>query len=128
MNRFCNDTGVGLIPWAPLCRGHLARPPSDFGTPGRDQLEKDKQPGTHGTVEPDLTIIKRVQEVAKKRDWEMSHVALAWINKRVSSPVIGFSSVERIEEAIGARGKMLTDDEEEYLEEPYQPKEISGHS
>ena len=28
MNRYCNATGVGLIPWAPLCRGHLARPPS----------------------------------------------------------------------------------------------------
>jgi aryl-alcohol dehydrogenase-like predicted oxidoreductase len=27
MNAFCHETGVGLNPWAPLCRGHLARPP-----------------------------------------------------------------------------------------------------
>jgi aryl-alcohol dehydrogenase-like predicted oxidoreductase len=58
----------------------------------------------------------------------MSHVALAWINKRVTSPIIGFSSVERLEEAITARGKVLTDEEEKYLEELYQPKPIQGHS
>ncbi|OTB06799.1 hypothetical protein M426DRAFT_54504 [Hypoxylon sp. CI-4A] len=128
VNRFCNDTGVGLIPWAPLCRGHLARPPTVYGTTERSKLEKDTTPGAHGTVEPDLTIISRVQEIAEKKGWKMSHVALAWINKRVTSPIIGFSSIERINEAIEARGKTLTDEEEKYLEELYQPKQISGHS
>lgn len=127
MNRFCNDTGVGLIPWAPLCRGHLARPPQDFGSTQRSKEEKEASNGSHGTVEPDLTIIKRVQEIAEKRGWKMSHVALAWINKRVASPIIGFSSVARIDEAIEARGKVLTDEEEKYLEELYEAKAISGH-
>lgn len=128
MNRFCNDTGVGLIPWAPLCRGHLARPPADFGSTDRSKVEKEASPGSHGTVEPDLTIISRVQEIAKKRDWCMSNVALAWINKRVSSPIIGISNVHRIDEALSARGKTLSDEEERYLEELYQPKPIVGHN
>lgn len=127
MNRFCNDTGVGLIPWAPLCRGHLARPPSSFGSTKRSKEEKESSPGSHGTVEPDLTIIARVMEIAEKRGWPMAHVALAWINKRVASPIIGFSSIERMEQAISARGKVLTPEEEAYLEELYQPKPISGH-
>ena len=58
----------------------------------------------------------------------MSHVALAWINKRVASPIIGFSSVDRLDELIGVRGKTLTDEEEKYLEESYVPRAISGHS
>lgn len=58
----------------------------------------------------------------------MAHVALAWINKRVASPIIGFSSVERMEEALGARGKVLTADEEKYLEELYESRRIVGHS
>jgi aryl-alcohol dehydrogenase-like predicted oxidoreductase len=58
----------------------------------------------------------------------MSQVALAWINKRISSPIIGFSSVDRMDEAIEVRGKTLTEEEEKYLEELYQPKAISGHS
>ncbi|AEO59186.1 Aldo/keto reductase-like protein [Thermothelomyces thermophilus ATCC 42464] len=128
MNRFCNDTGVGLIPWAPLCRGHLARRPEQYGTTPRSKGEKENVPGAHGTVEPDLTIIKRVIEVADKHGWPMSHVALAWINKRVTSPIIGFSKLERLEEAIAARGKVLTEEEEKYLEELYQPKPINGHS
>jgi aryl-alcohol dehydrogenase-like predicted oxidoreductase len=69
-----------------------------------------------------------VQELAEKKGWKMSQVALAWINKRISSPIIGFSSVDRIDEAIEVRGKTLTEEEEKYLEELYQPKAISGHS
>lgn len=76
----------------------------------------------------DRKIIERVQELAKKHDWKMSHVALAWINKRVSSPIIGFSSVERMDEALEARGKELSEDEEKYLEELYEPVRITGHS
>jgi len=129
MNRFCDDTGVGLIPWAPLCKGHLARPPAENGTTERSKTEKNSPNArNHGTVEPDLTIIQRVIETAEKHDWKMSHVALAWINKRVSSPIIGFSSIARIDEAINARGKTLTDEEEKYLEELYEPKAISGHT
>ncbi|KAK4153849.1 NADP-dependent oxidoreductase domain-containing protein [Chaetomidium leptoderma] len=128
MIRFCNDTGVGLVPWAPLCRGHLARRPEQYGTTTRSKGEKDSQPGAHGTVEPDLTIVKRAVEIADKHEWPMAHVALAWISKRVTSPIIGFSKVERLDEAISARGKTLTEDEEKYLEELYQPKRIHGHS
>ncbi|KAM7221758.1 oxidoreductase [Rhypophila decipiens] len=125
MNRFCNATGVGLVPWAPLCRGHLARRPDEAGKTARS---KGEAPGAHGTVEPDLSIIQRVVELADKHSWPISHVALAWINKRVTSPIIGFSSIKRLEEAISARGKVLTKEEEFYLEELYQPKAISGHS
>ncbi len=58
----------------------------------------------------------------------MSHVALAWINKRVTSPIIGFNSVARLDEAIVVGGKTLTEEEETYLEELYQPKAVQGHS
>ena len=56
----------------------------------------------------------------------MSHVALAWVNDRISSPIIGFSSVKRMDEAIEANGKQLTEEEEKYLEELYVPKPVMG--
>ena len=104
-----------------MCRGHLARPVEAFGTTTRSQPEQPLN-------EVDTETIKRVQELAEKKGWKMSQVALAWINKRISSPIIGFSSIERIDEAIEVRGKTLTDEEEKYLEELYQPKVITGHS
>ncbi|KAH7038228.1 NADP-dependent oxidoreductase domain-containing protein [Microdochium trichocladiopsis] len=132
MNRFCNDTGVGLIPWSPLGRGHLARPVSEFGTTKRSEGEKAATGGKN-LPEVDVKIIGRVQELAEKKKkedetWTMAHVALAWISKRVASPIVGFSSTKRIDEAISARGKALTGEEEKYLEELYQPKAVVGHS
>ncbi|KAE8375719.1 Aldo/keto reductase [Aspergillus bertholletiae] len=116
MIRFCNDTGVGLIPWAPLFRGHLARPIEANRSTARSKLADES------LSEADIEIIQRVQEVAGQRGWVMADVALAWILKRVSSPIIGFNTVKRIDEALGVRGKVLTEEEERYLEEPYQPK------
>lgn len=73
-------------------------------------------------------MIERVEELAKKHGWKMSTVALAWINKRVTSPIIGFSTEGRMDEALESRGKTLTEEEEKYLEELYQPRVIQGHS
>ncbi|KAM0270052.1 hypothetical protein ACHAQH_009552 [Verticillium albo-atrum] len=126
MIRFCNETGVGLIPWAPLCRGHLARPPSQ--STARKEAETDMTTGGHGTSEVDLAIIARVVELSEKKQWPMAHVALAWINNKVTSPIIGFSSPERIEATVGSSMKLLTAEEEQYLEELYQPRAIWGHT
>ncbi|KAI5924992.1 NADP-dependent oxidoreductase domain-containing protein [Camillea tinctor] len=130
-NRFCHATGVGIIPWAPLCRGHLARPPSSSPTSLRATLEQQTWPDAHGTAEPDLTIIRRVAEVAERRGCTMAQVALAWISNprrpRATSPIVGFSSEDRIVEALGARDVELTEEDERFLEELYRPKDIVGH-
>ena len=73
-------------------------------------------------IEPAFSIVRRVQEVAEKKLWKMSQVALAWINKTDSSPIVGFTSVEEMEEALGVRGKTLTKKQEKYLENLYQPR------
>ncbi|KAI4144103.1 MAG: hypothetical protein L6R39_004319 [Caloplaca ligustica] len=120
MKQFCDLTGVGLIPWSPLSQGALARPASAHGSTTRSEGK------AMGDV--DSQIVSRVEELAKKHDWKMSHVALAWLNKRISSPIIGFSSVDRMSEALDVRGRELSEEEERYLEELYQPKAIMGHS
>lgn len=71
--------------------------------------------------------MRRVHEVAKRRGWPMAHVALAWLNRRVTAPIIGFSSADRIDETLAAKGKELTEEEERYLEEAYVPQEVLGH-
>ena len=122
------NTNSPFPQWAPLCRGHLARPPSSYGDTTRSAGEKESASTSTGTSEVDLKIISRVQEIAEKRGWKMSHVALAWTNKRITSPIIGCSSVERMEEAMDVRGKELTKEEEAYLEELYEPRKVIGHS
>ena len=134
MNRYCNLTGVGLIPWGAVARGFVARP-----IEGHMDTERAKVEYGSGVVATrairyppaitaeDVTIIRRVEELAKRKGWTMSQVAIAWIKARVTSPIIGFSSVEGMEEAVGARGRSLSEEDERYLEEPYVDRGISGH-
>lgn len=77
-------------------------------------------------MEPAISIVKQVQEIAENREWKMSQVALAWLNKRVSSPICGFASVEEMEQALVPRDKTLTDEEKRYLEELYELRPVIG--
>ncbi|GIK07518.1 hypothetical protein Aspvir_003184 [Aspergillus viridinutans] len=131
MNKFCNQTGVGIIPWAPLCRGFLARRLQDSlsGTTGRAQDELVNGSRYIGVSEdPDHKIIRRVEELADRKGWTMVDVALAWLNKRVTSPVVGMRLENMLDEVAAACKKTLTTEEEKYLEELYRPRAISGHA
>ncbi|KAL2831394.1 NADP-dependent oxidoreductase domain-containing protein [Aspergillus cavernicola] len=124
MNKFCNATGVAIVPWGPLAQGQLARPLEVRGSTARSAGGGGDPSNTRSEA---VEIIHRVERLAEKKGWTMSQVTLAWTLQRVTSPIIGFSSVERIDDALSARGKELTEDEVKYLEEPYTPLEVEGH-
>ncbi|KAJ3498101.1 hypothetical protein NLG97_g1390 [Lecanicillium saksenae] len=127
MNKYCEATGVGLIPWGPLAHGRLARPPNQPPSTLRGNLSSNGSLYGGDDRGSDL-IISRVAEVAAKRGWPMSHVALAWLNRRCTSPVIGFSTVDRMDDILAARDKVLTPEEEHYLEELYLARPVEGHA
>ncbi|KAJ5946485.1 hypothetical protein N7454_003324 [Penicillium verhagenii] len=123
MNRYCNETGVGLIPWSPLFAGRLARPV------GEESSLRSKRPSYHhpGLTDADKSIIKRVQEVAEKKNWNMSHVALTWLRSKGTIPIVGCTSIEKIDDMCELKGKTLTDEEVRYLEELYEARPVAGH-
>ncbi|KAF8542230.1 NADP-dependent oxidoreductase domain-containing protein [Trichophaea hybrida] len=124
---YCKSTGVGLIPWSPLARGVLSRPIKSEMT-AREQVDRVLQSHYRKQEnEQDNAIVGRVEEIAKKRGVSMAIVASAWVLKQGANPIIGLSSVERIDEAIKAISFKLSDEEAKYLEEPYFPKRIVGH-
>ncbi|RMZ77544.1 hypothetical protein DV737_g4358, partial [Chaetothyriales sp. CBS 132003] len=125
---YCHKTGVGIIPWAPLYRGLLARPLGTDATTREEDLAKSAPELLPGARDVDVAIIKRVEEIAAKHGWKMSQVALAWIIQKGTVPIVGFSSLARLDEAAAVRGKELTAEEIKYLEEPYQPRAVVGHS
>lgn len=124
MNRFCAEEGVGLTPWGPLNGGFLAKPADVESV--RSEINKVL---SGGYTEADLAINKRVQEVARKRGWKMSQVALAWMRGKGCVPIVGLTSADvgRLEEACAVRGMCLGEEEMRYLEEVYVPKEVGGH-
>lgn len=90
MFKYCQLKGIGILAHSPLMDGYLARPVG---------VETQRAKGFAGTVyektrrDSDNEIINRVQEIAKKRSWSMSQVALAWSSAKVSSPIVGLSKV-----------------------------------
>ncbi|KIK58975.1 hypothetical protein GYMLUDRAFT_202243 [Collybiopsis luxurians FD-317 M1] len=124
MNAYCNFNGIGLIPWSPLAGGKLCRPAES------DNTLRDEYMQARGFSKPlletDKKIIGRVEELAKKKGWTMTQVALTWVKMKVSSPIVGMSKVTRIEERV-VTGLTLDEDEIKYLEELYEPKRVRGH-
>lgn len=112
--------------WGPLASGRLARPPQQKPS----SVRSSNGSGSIYACDESSTseIIHRVQEIAFQRDWPISHVALAWLNRRVTSPIIGLSTPARMDEALDALGKELSEGEERYLEELYLPQKVQGHT
>jgi len=120
---YCKFHGIGVIPWGPIAAGDLARP---LGTETTRLETRKGGPWAPKHSEADKAIISRVEEIAKKRDQSMAQVSLAWVASKISSPIVGISSVKRLEEAINP-GFTLTEEEIKYIEEPYVPKPVQGH-
>lgn len=126
MNPYCHETGVDVINWAPLYRGLLARPLDSEATVRQRAMQANPK---FGGIDPnDRKIIERVMKLAERKGWKMSQVALAWNIQKNAIPIVGVSKLERLEEAIAVRGRVLSEEEMKYLEEPYKPKAIEGHS
>ena len=78
-------------------------------------------------TEVDKTIVDRLEEVAKKKGVGMAQVAIAWSLRQPGvNPIVGLSSKARVDQAVEAIKIQLTDEEAEYLEEPYIPKPVQG--
>ncbi|ESK95250.1 aldo keto reductase [Moniliophthora roreri MCA 2997] len=123
MHAYCRFHGIGIIPYGPLNGGHLARP---LGTSTvRDESAKGT-PWAFNPTDADRAILSRVEELAQKHGVTMAKIALAWIDLKVSSPIVGTSSVKRIEDNIPDPNLKLSDEEVKYLEELYVPKAIRG--
>ncbi|KAF5388331.1 hypothetical protein D9615_000800 [Tricholomella constricta] len=113
---YCDYKGIGIMAYSPLMDGHLARP---LGTESARTNSVKNSFFEKKRRDSDIAIINRVSEIAQKRSWKMSQVALAWSLAKGSNPVVGANTPERILESVTA-GKTLTEEEIKYLEEPYE--------
>ena len=85
---YCENNGIGFIPWYPLAAGRLAKSGSILGA------------------------------VAKAHDATPSQIALAWVLKRspVMLPIPGTSKVAHLEENVAAVNIQLSDEEFDALD------------
>jgi 1-deoxyxylulose-5-phosphate synthase len=126
---FCQDQGIGVIPFSPLARGVLARKPAK-GQEETIRYQSDALAKSRYAQEDNLTTVERVSEVAEARGIPMAQVALAWMYSRpvVNSPIIGATKPHHLEDALAALSVQLTTEEIARLEEPYRPHPVIAHT
>jgi L-glyceraldehyde 3-phosphate reductase len=107
------DKGVGCIVFSPLAQGLL----TDRYLGG---VPSDSRVATGGAMsqgmlsEENLTKVRALDSVAKRRRQALAQMALAWTlrDSRVTSTLIGASSVEQLEENVAALENLSFSDEE----------------
>ncbi|KAH9166086.1 Aldo/keto reductase [Lactarius sanguifluus] len=121
--------GISSIPWSPLARGALTHPLGERTVRAdNDKWAISFSPRPKGPAV--ITHAYRVEEIAKKRGTSMAQISLAWTLTKeiVSAPIIGTTSLDKLKELIDAVDIKLSDAEVKYLEEPYKPTAVIGHS
>jgi aryl-alcohol dehydrogenase (NADP+) len=125
----CLDRGVGLIPWSPLARGLLARPPGAATVRAKTD---DYARNLYGAdlAAPDRAILAAVNDVAVARGVSPAQVALAWLFRKpgVVAPIVGASKPHHLDDALAALSLNLGPSEVEALEAPYVPQRVVGHA
>ena len=124
MAPFCKSENIAMTPYSALAGGRLSRPLGET----TKRLEQDAYAKFKydATAEIDGKIIKRVEELAAKRNVTMTEISLAWLLTKVASPVVGATKFSHIDGAANAVNLQLTQDEIEYLEELYVPHKLVG--
>src|SRR3954464_3441608 len=126
----CREEGIGVIPWSPLARGFLGgnRRAADRGETVRAKTDDFAHALYYS--DSDFTIADRVADLAARRGLKPTQVALAWLLAKpgVTAPIIGASKLPHLDEAVAALDVRLEPEESTFLEEPYQPHAILGHT
>ncbi|HYL37981.1 MAG TPA: aldo/keto reductase [Bryobacteraceae bacterium] len=126
----CRHEGIGLIPWSPLARGFLTgnRRKEDFGETVRARTDEYAQRMYYH--DSDFAVVDRVTEIARQRGVSNAQIALAWMLAQpgITSPIIGASRMQHLEDAVAASQLKLDDAELRALAEPYQPHRVLGHT
>ena len=107
-----DELGVGCIAFSPLSQGMLTErylqgvPAGSRATEGRTL--------TAEAVDRNMERIRALNEIATRRGQKLSQMALAWVlrDPRVTSAIIGVSSVKQLEENLGALDDMTFKPEE----------------
>lgn len=128
MNPYCEQSGIALTPWSPLARGMLAgsyRGNFETGSTDRSQGRDKIRTQSLYRGRADFDIVERVHEVAERHGKKPAQIAVAWLlNKpEITSPIVGVSKVEQLEQLIDAAQIELSDEDNTHLEELYQPVE-----
>jgi L-glyceraldehyde 3-phosphate reductase len=97
--------GIGCIAFAPLAQGVLTGKYAN-GIPAGSRASRQTSLSSDDLRPETLAHVRTLNEIAAARDQSLTQLALSWAlrDRRVTSVLIGASSVEQLEENVAASG------------------------
>ncbi len=124
MALLCKEDHIAMTPYSALAAGRLSKRPGEASKRFReDSYARFKY---DNTAKQDAVIIGRVAEISENHGVSMTEISLAWLLSKVTTPVVGATKIQHIEDAVKATELILTTDEISYLEEAYLPHKLVG--
>src|SRR3954447_7472227 len=107
------DLGVGCITFSPLAQGVLTDRYLD-GIPEGSRAARDESLGRETITDETLAKVRGLADIAAGRGQTMAQMALAWTlrDPRITSTLIGASSVGQLEQNLGALENLEFSDDE----------------
>ncbi len=101
------EVGAGCIAFSPLAQGMLTDKYLD-GVPAGSRASQDKSLSTDLLTDEALTHVRALDEIAGSRGQSLAQLALAWAlrDPRVTSVLIGASSVTQLDDSLGALDRL----------------------
>jgi len=132
MMPYCENEGIGVVPWSPIARGFLAgnRPKNASQNEQSNRAKTDSLHQDYFGSKQDYEILRRVERLAKDIGAKPAQVAYAWVLSKpfITAPIVGATKPWQLEEAIAALDINLTPAQIKYLEAAYKPVAVQGHS
>ena len=107
------NEGIGCIAFSPLAQGLLTTKYLD-GIPAGSRASKGGSLSVDQISDANLAHVRALNEIARSRGQSLAQLALSWVlrDKRVTSALVGASSVGQLEENLAAAGRSSFTEEE----------------
>jgi 1-deoxyxylulose-5-phosphate synthase len=115
LHAVCETYGIGVIPYSPLAGGFLTgKYRKNTPLPESKRAEGRKPAMTERNFE----LIDQMEVIALRHKASIAQIALAWMlaDPVITSPIIGATSIEQLNENLGAINVHLTDEERSTLD------------
>ncbi|SDE70495.1 L-glyceraldehyde 3-phosphate reductase [Auraticoccus monumenti] len=108
-----DEEGMGIIAFSPLAQGLLTSRYLD-GVPEGSRATQGKSLDPRLLDEENITSLRALDEVASARGQSLAQMAISWVlrDARVTSALIGASSVAQLEDSLAAGSKLEFSEDE----------------
>lgn len=126
----CRAEGVGVIPWSPLARGFLTGGRRKGAEAETIRARTDDYAQDMYYQDADFGVAEHNEALAQRLGVLPAQTAIAWMLHQpgIAAPIIGASKMPHLEQAVAALDLRLSEEDIRFLEEPYRPHPILGHT